>query len=90
MSKRVQVILEEAERERFRQIAHDEGLSLSAWLREAGRQRADAARARKLRTVQDLRKFFARIDEREQGVEPDWNEHEAAIERSIAEGAAES
>ena len=42
MATRVQVILDEAEREAFRAIAEQEGLSLSAWLRQAGKDRLAA------------------------------------------------
>ena len=39
MATRIQVIVEEAEREAFRSVAEQEGLSLSAWLRQAGKDR---------------------------------------------------
>src|SRR5438094_78621 len=43
MSSRVQVILSDEDREAFRLQAEREGVSLSAWLRDAGRRRLDAA-----------------------------------------------
>ncbi len=36
---RIQVLLDEAEREEFRRQAEREGVSLSAWLRRAARER---------------------------------------------------
>ena len=90
MSKRVQVVLEEEERELFRQIANDEGLSLSAWLREAGRARAAEMRSKRLRSPEELRRFFSELDENDDGVEPDWEAHERVIERSIASGSTDT
>jgi hypothetical protein len=86
---RVQVILDEAEKEAFRHVAREEGMSLSAWLRRAGRERLSARRGRpRIRTVKDLRAFFAACDRRERGREPDWEEHLAVIERSIRASAS--
>lgn len=83
MSKRVQVILEEEEREAFRKLAARKGLSLSAWLREAGRERLVADRSTvRIGSIEELHHFFSSIDEREEGVEPDWEQHKAVIERS--------
>jgi hypothetical protein len=76
MSVRVQVILDEAERDEMKRLARSQGLSSSAWLREAGRLRAEAVRAKKRFTsVAELEHFFATRDERESGREPDWAEH---------------
>lgn len=87
---RIQVIVDEAEREAFRAQAAAEGASLSEWLREAGRERLEQRRPAELRTEQDLRDFFAACDDRESGREPDWNEHLEAIERSRADGRPDS
>ena len=63
---------------------------MSAWLREAGREKAEARRAeRRIRSRQALREFFAECDEREQGLEPDWEEHRKVIERSKRSGTGE-
>lgn len=78
---RIQVVLERAEREEFRRRAAEEGLSLSAWLREAGRERSRRHRT-VLRSAEDLRAFFAAQAAKEPGVEPDWSEHMATIEQS--------
>ena len=88
MTTRVQVILEEDEKERFQRRARREGLSLSAWLRKAGRLRLSQESRMTSRT--DLDAFFAACDTREKGVEPDWEEHLKVIERSKSSGAAET
>jgi hypothetical protein len=91
MKKRVQVVLDEEEREEFRRRAIREGLSLSAWLRRAGREKLSVDRDREVpRTLQELRKFFKACDEREEGKEPDWHEHRLVIERSILDGSGDT
>lgn len=86
MSTRVQVVIDELERETFRQAAAREGLSLSDWLRRAARDRLRSASQAKLQTVAQLRAFFRDCSAREQGEEPDWREHRAVIEESRAHG----
>lgn len=91
MSVRVQVILDEAEQERFRREAERHGLSLSAWMREAARERLRSQRAAgRLESVKDLEEFFAACDERETGAEPSWEEHLAVIESSKRSGSSET
>ncbi len=86
MATRVQVVLGQEERERFRRQAELEGKSLSSWLREAGRERLDTRRARRIASAADLNAFFRKCDARERGREPDWEEHQAVIERSRRSG----
>ncbi|GMR24438.1 MAG: antitoxin VapB23 [Acidobacteriota bacterium] len=86
MNKRVQVLLDEEEREAFRKSAEQQGLSLSAWLREAGRARLAAARCGGIRSVEELRLFFFEIDKQEHGTEPDWEQHRDVIQRSRSSG----
>lgn len=89
MSKRVQVILPDDEREVFARQAAREGLSLSAWLRRSGRERlAIARREARLSTVAKLRAFFRECDGRERGREPDWDDHRAVIARSAGSGTS--
>ena len=89
MSVRVQVILDEEERERYRRLAEREGLSLSAWFREAARERMRASEtAREIRSVEDLRQFFEDCDTRERGREPEWEEHLEVIEESVRRGSS--
>jgi hypothetical protein len=88
---RIHILLDEAEKERFRQQAEREGKSLAAWLREAARDRlAAAVRRPAIETVPDLRAFFAACTERETSDEPEWDDHRRVIERSIRSGAADS
>jgi hypothetical protein len=86
MSTRVQVVMDEIEREAFRRAALREGLSLSDWLRRAARDRLAAAAPPTLSSTEDLRAFFAEIDARESGREPDWREHLEVIQESRASG----
>ena len=86
-SKRVQVILDAEDRRSFEAMAKREGLSLSAWLREAGRERLSRLRThRRFETVEELDGFFDECRDRESGAEPDWDEHRLVIEGSIARG----
>jgi predicted HicB family RNase H-like nuclease len=91
MSKRVQVVLDEEEREHFRRMAKSEGLSLSAWLREAAREKIAALeRRRTIETADELKRFFGQCRQSEKGVEPEWEQHKAVIERSRRSGEAGS
>jgi len=91
MATRVQVILDEEDRERFRRYAKKEGLSLSAWLRKAGRERVAAQKAKQgPRTAEELKEFFEQCDSREKGREPDWAEHRKVIETSVRKGFSET
>jgi hypothetical protein len=86
MATRIQVVLGEEEREKFRRQAENEGLSLSAWLRRAGRERLAAQQRRRITTTRELKAFFKTGDKREQGREPDWAQHREVIKRSQASG----
>lgn len=87
MTTRIHIVLDEAEKARYRSQADREGKSLGAWPREAAAEKLAAARSvRRLRTVGDLEAFFAECDDRETRPEPDWREHGRVIERSRAEG----
>lgn len=88
MSSRVQLVMDEVEREEFRRAAAREGLSLSDWLRRAARARLEAGRPPVLSSVEELRAFFRACDAREQGSEPDWDQHRKVIEESRAAGRA--
>lgn len=87
MSTRIHIVVDEAEKERFRHRAERRGLSLSAWLREAARERLEREEApAALDTVEELDTFFRACDERETGTEPDWEEHLRTLERSVRSG----
>jgi hypothetical protein len=90
MAVRIQVVLDKEERERFRRRAATSGVSLSAWLREAGRQRLAAEDAKRRMTAAELAAFFTACDDREEGREPSWDEHLEVIERSRARGRSET
>jgi hypothetical protein len=84
---RIQVLLDRDERELFRRLARQRGLSLSAWLRDAAlKQSAAESEVPRVRSVEDLRAFFAECDAREVGREPDWEEHLAALDSSRRDG----
>ncbi|MGI8876024.1 MAG: plasmid mobilization protein [Egibacteraceae bacterium] len=86
MSKRIHIVVDEREREAFRARAATEGRSLSEWLREAARERLRTTGPDELRNRSDLASFFAECDLREQGREPDWDEHVEVIEASRRAG----
>lgn len=91
MAVRVQVILDEQEKELFQREARREGLSLSAWLRSAGEERLQGRPASaRLDTAEDLRAFFSACDQREEGREPDWNEHLEVMAASKRQGASKA
>ena len=91
MTVRVQVLLDEHERDLFRQQATLDGVSLSTWLKQAGHLRlAHGQRATNLDSSQALQAFFADCDHREQGWEPDWEEHISVIRRSQTEGLTDT
>ncbi|HSY51741.1 MAG TPA: antitoxin [Thermoanaerobaculia bacterium] len=84
---RVQVLVEETEREAFRRMAEQEGKSLSGWLRESALERLEAAKAAaRISSAADLRRFFKACSLREKGREPDWQEHLKAMEASRETG----
>lgn len=85
------ILLDRAEKERFRRWAEREGKTLSEWLREAAREKLAASSAgRALDTREALESFFEGCDARERGEEPDWAEHRRVIEGSIRRGAVPS
>ena len=91
MTVRVQGLLDEHERDLFRRQAALDGVSLSTWLKQAGRLRlAHGQRASNLDSSQALQAFFAECDHRKPGREPDWEEHISVIRRSQTEGLADT
>lgn len=89
MVERIHIVVDRAEKERYRRLAAREGKSLSEWLRSAAQEKLAAARSDAgLETVAALRAFFEEINGRGGGREPDWEEQRKVIERSIAKGVA--
>lgn len=85
---RIQVLLHPEERERFRELARERGLSLSAWVREAALKEAtEQSRRARIRSLEALREFFAACDARELATEPEWEEHLAVLGGSKVAGA---
>lgn len=88
---RVQVLMSTEERETFRRMAREEGLSLSAWLRRAGLERLEAAETRRrFDKPARLEAFFRECDAREPGTEPDWEEHLQVMLRSRKAGQSDT
>ena len=85
---RVQLVMPDADRDRFVDQARREGMSLSAWLRAAARERLETRQQVKLfESPDDVREFFrscASLDGPE--TEPDWSEHLRVMSESRASG----
>jgi hypothetical protein len=87
MSVRVQVILDEQEVTQFKSQAMKESKSLSAWLRDAGKKMIEINQQQQRLTDPDaLKRFFRNCNERENGVEPDWEDHKRLILDSFRAG----
>ena len=61
-------------------------MSLSAWLREAAREKLEGSGPSSLITVGELKAFFAECDQPVGGREPDWDAHRKVIEASRGAG----
>ena len=87
---RVQLVIPDDDRERFVDQARREGMSLSAWLRAAARERLEARQCVKLfESPQDVEEFFrscATLEGPE--TEPDWDEHLRVMSESRGRGVA--
>ena len=80
---RIQVLISPEEREAFRRMALSEGLSLSAWLRQAGLERLAAAQAQgRIESAKQLDEFFKVCDAGLTGREPDLEEQLKVIAKS--------
>ena len=85
---RVQLIIPDEDKARFVRQARREGLTFSAWLRAAARERLEARqRAERFQSPEDLQRFFEECDARRgAGVEPDWDEHLQTLHESKTSG----
>lgn len=81
MTVRIQVIVDEEEAARFKSAALRESKSMSAWLRDAGRNQLADRKRRPLDTPAELKKFFTERNKKERGREPDWEEQKTLILR---------
>ncbi len=86
---RVQLVIPEADRDRFVLQARREGMTLSAWLRAAAHTRlAERQRVKPFESLEDLEEFFKMCDALEgPETEPDWEDHLRVINESRAAGA---
>lgn len=81
----IQFVVDQAAKNRYRRAAAQEGMSLSAWLRSAADDRiAATVLSERINTVGELRNFFRACDGREEGREPDWEQHLQVIRQSRA------
>ena len=89
---RVQLVIPDADRERYVHQARREGMTFSAWLRAAADERFEKQRhVKRFESVEDLEAFFRQCDEREGDTpEPDWQEHLSTIEESRLSGLPEA
>ena len=87
---RIQLVIPDEGHDRFVHQARREGLTLSAWLRAAARERLDARQRSELfKSPADMEKFFMACDTLEgPEVEPEWDEHLSAITESRRRNAA--
>ncbi len=87
---RVQFIIPDEDRDRFVHQATREGMTLSAWLRAAARERLAAQERRPpFESVADVDEFFRQCDEAEGvGTEHDWADHLRQIEASRRRGTS--
>ena len=89
---RVQLVIPDEERDRFVHQARREGITFSAWLREAARERLARHRtSKRFESDADLEAFWRELDaqpgpERE----PDWEDHLKTINESRSRGAPDT
>ena len=87
---RVQLVIPDEDRDRFLHQARSEGMTLSAWLRTAARERlTQQQRSEPFESPAELEGFFRACDALEgPATEPEWNEHLAVIDESRGRGAS--
>ena len=89
---RVQLIIPDADRDRFVHQARLEGMTLSGWLRSAAEERLkQRERLEPFTSPEEVRAFFRAHDEGESGGrEPDWEEHLRTLHEAKMSGAGNS
>lgn len=90
MSVRIQIILNEEDATKFKSEAMKESKSLSSWLRDAGRGALERKKGGPMADPEDLRAFFEKRAEKEQGKEPDWDEHKRLITQGMKDAGPRS
>ena len=85
---RVQLTVPDADRDRFVDQARREGMSLSAWMREAARARlGQRQRVKLFESPDEVAAFFRSCDELDgPETEPDWGEHLRTMNESRRQG----
>lgn len=87
MAERIHIVVDREEKERYRRVAARRGLTLSEWLRQAALEKAEQSEHETaLDDADALRAFFEACEKREQGAEPDWDEHLRVIRGSQQSG----
>ncbi len=86
---RVQLIIPDEDRDRFVHQARKEGMTFSAWLRAAARERLEKQQQLKqFESPEEVREFFRACAVVEgSGKEPNWSEHLKVMEESRSGGA---
>ncbi len=86
---RVQLVIPDADRDRFVLQARREGMTLSAWLRAAAHTRLEEhQRVKPFESLEDIEEFFKMCDALEgPETEPDWEDHLRVINEARAAGA---
>ena len=89
---RVQLVIPDEDRDRFVHQARREGMTLSAWLRAAARERLrERQRAKPFQSPEDLEEFFRACNSLEgPEKEPDWDQHLDLINQSRRRGASDT
>jgi len=87
---RVQLVMPDEDRDRYVEQARREGLSFSAWLRCAARERLEARQsATRFESPAEVREFFRALERRDgPETEPDWSEHLRVLGEARRRGAA--
>ena len=87
---RVQLVMADDDRDRFVHQARQEGMSLSAWLRAAARERLAKRQSVTLfQSPEDVEEFFrSRAALEGPETEPDWDEHVRVMSDSRGRGVA--
>ena len=87
---RVQLVMSDEDRDRYFRQAQSEGMTLSAWLRAAARERLEARQqVAPFKSPAELETFFRSCDALAgPEMEPEWNEHLAVINESRRQGTS--
>ena len=85
---RVQLVMPNDDRDSFVHQAQREGMSLSAWLRAAARERLETRQSvKQFDSPEDVEEFFKSYSALEgPETEPDWSEHLRVISESRGRG----